>query len=409
VRLLGLTAAMGDDGSTMTDLLNCTEVRSLPATHSRPPAWLAGAGAGAVAAASGVVAGMGLAVVAWLSSGPGSMAGALRAGALGWLLGHGSGITAGKATVTAVPLGVTLLGAALAWAAGRWAATVSGVASWRGAATVAATVAMGYCACVATVALLATAPQASVSTMRAVAVSAVLTGAVAALAAARVARLDRAAVGWLPDDLRAALLGAAAGLAALLGAAALTLAAALVGQVSVLDRMLGSLGLGWVGALLLLMACILVLPNAVLLTLSVLLGPGFVLGTGTQVTLTSVELGAVPAVPWFAAVPSPGQHPLWAMGLAAVPLLSGVVAGFLAAGAGPVTGYRQAGLRGGLAGVVTAITVVGLLGASGGSIGPGRMADVGPVMLGCLLVAVPVLGVGGLLGGAAARFAKIGR
>jgi hypothetical protein len=40
--------------------------------------------------------------------------------------------------------------------------------------------------------------------------------------------------------------------------------------------------------------------------------------------------------------------------------------------------------------------------AAGGSIGPGRMADIGAPELLCLVVAVATLGIGGVLGGTSA-------
>jgi Family of unknown function (DUF6350) len=116
-----------------------------------------------------------------------------------------------------------------------------------------------------------------------------------------------------------------------------------------------------------------------------------------------VSAGPMPAIPWFAAVPDPGTQPAALSALAAIPLLCGVAAGVMAVRRFPVYGYDRAALRGALAGVAGGLLVAGLVAMSGGGIGPGRMADVGPDLVGCLVVAVTALGIGGLLGGVATR------
>ena len=67
---------------------------------------------GVAAAASTLVVCLGVAVVGWFltdAGAHGAPSGALRVGALGWLTGHGSGVRIEGVTVTAVPLGITLL------------------------------------------------------------------------------------------------------------------------------------------------------------------------------------------------------------------------------------------------------------------------------------------------------------
>ena len=400
---------MGDDGSTMTDLLSS---RAEPVTQpapaaSPPPAWLPGAAAGVAIAGAGLLSCLGLAVLTWLSGDGGSVTGALRAGATGWLLGHGSGITTPRASITVVPLGLTLVVVALSWYAGRWAARVSGAGdSVRGAASIAAAVGLGYAVTVLVVAVVSTAPAVSVSWYKAVPIALLLTGGFAGLGAAAVGGTARAWLDHLPEDVQIALRGAVAGVTTLLCAAALILVASVMLHLSALQRMLSSLDLGLVAGLVLLVACVLVLPNAALFTVSVLLGPGFALGTGTSVNVIAVHLGAVPAVPWFAAVPSPGSPPLWVAGLTALPIACGVAAGVVAVRRAPVAGYRQAAWRGVLAGGLAGAGVAALVAASGGSIGPGRMSDVGPAVLACVAVAVPAMAAGGLLGGTGARLVR---
>ena len=395
---------MGDDGSTMTDLLSRTERSSASATPSTaPPPWLTGAGAGAAAAAAGLVSCLGVAVVGWLSGEGGSMTGALRVGAAAWLLGHGAAITTAGAQVTIAPLGLTLLSLLLVWYAARLASAASGVDAPRGVGMVGAAAGFSYAAVVCAVALGMSEPGTSVSVIRAAAVAGLLAGGAACVAAARRCGVDHALLDRLPPDVAPALHGAAVGLAAMLGVSALTLVASLIGHGEALAQMLGALDLGLAGSLLLLLGCLLLLPNATLFAASVLLGPGLAVGTGTQVTLTAVDVGAVPAVPWFAAVPDPGAMPVWATVLAALPVLCGVVAGALAVRGRQVDGHRHACLSGGLAGALAGSALGALVAVSGGSIGPGRMAEVGPRPLSCLAVAVVVMGVGGVLGGLGLR------
>jgi Family of unknown function (DUF6350) len=225
----------------------------------------------------------------------------------------------------------------------------------------------------------------------------------AAVGALRAGGLDGAVLDRLPEEVRAAWSGAVAGGLALLAAALVALIGSMVVHLDALRELLSALDPGLLGGLVLLVGCLLVLPNAVLFAVAVLLGPGVSIGTGTSVTLSEVTVGPLPAVPWFAAVPASGSQPPALSALAAIPLLCGVAAGAWAVRRYPVFGYDGAALRGAGAGVGAGLLVAGLVAVSGGPIGPGRMADVGPDALACLAVAVTALGIGGLVGGLAVR------
>lgn len=398
---------MSDDGSTMTDLRSHVEPAS-PRTYQRsspPPTWLVGAAVGLAAAAAGVVACLGVATLTWLSGNGGSMTGALRVGASAWLLAHGSGLRLAGGTVNVVPLGLTGAAAASLWFAGRWSAGVCGLPCPRDVATLGGAVGVAYGGGVGVVSLMTAGSGASPSVVRATGIGVLLATTTATLGALQASGARRVLRERLPPDALPVLSGAGAGLAALVGCGAIALTLSLVVHVEALQHLLQSLDLGVVGGLLLVLVCLLVLPNVVLFAVAVLLGPGFALGSGTQVTATSVELGAVPAVPWFAALPSPGGQPLWVTALAVLPPLCGAVAGAAAERARPVGGYRMSCARGGLSGALAGCVVGVLLAVSGGSIGPGRMADVGPQALACLAVAVLALAAGGVLGGLGTRLA----
>ena len=161
------------------------------------------------------------------------------------------------------------------------------------------------------------------------------------------------------------------------------------------------------GGLALAVMCLLSVPTLVLWATSVLIGPGFVLGTDTSVDLTGSHLGAVPGFPPLAALPAPGEFSGWVFVLGLVPLLAGIVAGFKTDP--PVPGDSDSALlhrlgHGAAAGAVAGLVVGLAVAVSGGGIGPGRMADAGPPVLTPLLVAVPVLAMGGALGAVLAHY-----
>jgi hypothetical protein len=172
------------------------------------------------------------------------------------------------------------------------------------------------------------------------------------------------------------------------------------------------------GGLALAATCLLSFPTLVLWATSVLLGPGFVLGTDTSVDLTGAHLGAVPGFPPLAALPPPGEFSGWVFLLGLVPLLAGMVAGFRTdpnrSSTNEPTPADRTGnsdralldrlVHGAAAGALAGFLIGLAVAVSGGGFGPGRMADAGPPVLTPLLVAVPVLAVGGALGAVLAHY-----
>jgi hypothetical protein len=198
-------------------------------------------------------------------------------------------------------------------------------------------------------------------------------------------------------------------LAVHLGAGAALVAVMLVagnGRVLALHRALDP---GLAGGAVLTIGEILLIPNLVLWAGAVLAGPGFAIGTGTSVSLSSVTLGPLPAVPVLAALPAAGPWPWTALLLLAVPVSAGVLAGVLVVRARHprdlVGQVVQALGSGGSAGVVMVL----LIWLSGGPAGPGRLAGVGPsallvgaafgaeVVLGAVVTVLVVVWVPGLL------------
>ena len=182
----------------------------------------------------------------------------------------------------------------------------------------------------------------------------------------------------LPARVRLCAAGAAGALVALCAAAALVVAVALALDGGAAVELADSTEPGAVGGLGLTAAGAALAPNAVLWVVAWFAGPGFALGTGTTVRPFAVELGPVPALPLLAALPA-GPPPTWLGVLClAVPVLAGAVGGVLIARrrlpASWAGAARDALGCGVLAGAVAGV----LLALSGGPLGGGHLATVGP-------------------------------
>jgi hypothetical protein len=211
--------------------------------------------------------------------------------------------------------------------------------------------------------------------------------------------------GWrqrLPDPVWSAGLAGVAAVLLMTVAGSLLVTASLVAHFGNAATVFTSLDPGLLGGLVWLAVVVSAAPNAVLMGCAYLLGPGFAVGTGTLVAPGEVTLGPVPAVPLLAALPDPGPTPSWTLGLVGVPVLLGAVAGVVAARAYPAPGYAAASARGAAGGVLAALLLTALVGAAGGAMGPGRMADVGADPLAVLVAALVTTGPGVLAGGLAA-------
>ncbi|GAA2130543.1 hypothetical protein GCM10009760_03220 [Kitasatospora kazusensis] len=182
---------------------------------------------------------------------------------------------------------------------------------------------------------------------------------------------------------------AAAGGFGLVAAGGLVLTATLLFGGGAAGRSVQGLGPDVAGFAGLLLACTLLLPNAVLWAAAYALGTGFAVGTGTVVAPTGVRLGAVPDFPLLALLPESGGPggPGWRLLACGLPLLAGLVPAVL-------LGRAAAGGRGAEAAppwhpAATALAALGgsaLAGAgaalcawlAGGALAAGRMSDLGP-------------------------------
>ena len=367
---------------------------------------------GALAAGGPLLVCMALAVVGWFltdAGGEGSPSGALRVGAHGWLVAHGSTVAVEGIRITALPIGLTLLCAWTAWRVGhRVGESVSGhgpdaarIADGARDWTVplaAGLFSVGYAVVGVLTAAVASTAASSPNPTRVVLWSLLIAGGVGGTAIAFGS--GRAAI-WLPvvpAAVRDSALVARRILGLWFAMSLVALAVAFVLDFSTAANVVSQLHADAGAITLMLLVTVLVLPNAVLFSSSYLLGPGFTVGTGTTVSTSVVVLGPLPMFPLLAALPDQGAQPWWTEWLMVTPvLLAAYVAGRVQRDR-PVLAWDQAAIRGCAGGISAGVVLALLTVFAGGAVGPGRMADVGPYTFEVLLHAITSFGIGGVVG-----------
>jgi hypothetical protein len=155
---------------------------------------------------------------------------------------------------------------------------------------------------------------------------------------------------------------------------------------------------------------VLLLPNAAAAVLGLAAGPGFLVGSGTLVSVHGVTLGAVPALPLLAALPDTQAVPLIAFASQAIPAIAGLVAGrtvgrwFGDQDGGSVV----AGLTGVLAGVLLGVASGVLVWIAGGSLGDGALAEVGAPAVATAIAVGAQSGIAAAIAAAVARWRALG-
>ncbi|MGW0436075.1 cell division protein PerM [Micromonospora sp. NPDC003197] len=351
--------------------------------------------------------------LAQLTEDSATFAGAIRIGLAGWLLGHGVPLGTSAGPIGLAPLA---LGALAAWRVARAGVHTSRAigaqrrGSPRQALAVAGTVGLWYGVLGALAAVAVDVTGLTVSLPRAGLTFAVFGALSALLGAAR----NTDALGVLAERTPAALRdGVRTGLVAALlvlgaGAAAAGLAVATGGGEA--SDMLGAYRTGVAGQAGITLLSVAYAPNAAIWAACYLLGPGFAVGTDTAISTTEVTVGALPAVPLIAGLPS---GPVGGSGalLLAVPVLAGMAAGWLgmrrtlraAARDRTQIGWLRliaaAAIAGPVAGVLLGLAAL----VSGGPLGGGRLMEMGPVPWLVAAIATLVLAAGAMIGAAAAR------
>lgn len=354
--------------------------RSTRRTRPTAAAPAAGVVAAVSAAALGLLTITVVVLVGWAAATHTSVGAgdAVRTAVQTWLLAHHGGLALRAGYLGLVPLGLAAVPAVLlASAAGRAARTVR-------AQTVRGLVPL-YVALVVTYAMVPVvlAPLADTDGVRPVVSQAFLGALVLALLAggwgiARGARLRELLRERVSPTVRAVAAAATAATAVLLGAGALLVGLSLAGHFGRAAELTRALDPGLVGGAVLLLLGAALVPNAAVWGAAYAVGPGFAIGAGTTVGPFAVHLGGVPALPLLAALPSDSAAPAVALPVLLVPFAAGVVAGLLVVRRLRALPERRqvgwAAAAGGLTGLV-----LGLLAAlSGGPVGAGSMATVGP-------------------------------
>ncbi|WP_052397396.1 DUF6350 family protein [Streptomyces sp. NRRL F-5123] len=347
----------------------------------RPLAALRASAAVAGMAAAGLVL-LGLAAVVlllWVASPfPDSgLGGALHIAADLWLLAHGAALVR-DTTLSGVPapVGVTplLLSVLPAWLLYR--GTASAVAN--GTRACAGWVLGGYLAVAVPVTAYAAAGSLHADVLSALLhVPLLAAAATAAGAWAGRGRPPLSAYRAWGGDVALALRAGGIGAGVLVGGGAVVGAVALGWHAGAAGRTFGQLSAPFAGQVAVFLLCVLLVPNLAVWSAAYALGPGFSVGAGSTVAPTGASgYPLLPRFPLLAALPGQGgPHPAgWAT--LAVPVLAAGALGWVCVRARLRTG-RTALVVAGAAG--TCGLALGVLAAaSGGPLGVGSLARVGP-------------------------------
>lgn len=374
------------------------------------PGWLAVATAVAVSVTGLVGLGLLVVVVSTLDPSGGLSVGgsAALAGRL-WLLAQGGEIDVDSGPIVLAPLLLTLL---LAWAlsrAGRGVVHLAGSTTAREVARDTGTVAGVHLALTLLLAVVLDGSAAGVGFLRTAGGAAVLALVAVGWGAAREsgsldALLDRA-----PGAARPVLRGVLAGLLTAVALCTAVVAVAVAADGTGYAALSGSLGGAGAGALGLLLLALLLLPNAAAAVLGLAAGPGFLVGSGTLVSVHGVTLGSVPALPLLAALPDTQAVPLLAFVSQAVPAVAGLVAGatvgrwFTDRDGGSVV----AGLAGIASGALLGVAAGVLAFVAGGSLGDGALAEVGAPAVATGIAVAAQSGIAAAVAAAVTRWRRL--
>ncbi|MGP6175917.1 cell division protein PerM [Microbacterium sp. A196] len=174
--------------------------------------------------------------------------------------------------------------------------------------------------------------------------------------------------------------GTAAVTVALMGAAALAVALAVAVRGGEVVALFELARVDATGATVLTLGHLAYLPTLLVWATAWIAGPGFAVGAGTAVSPAGTQLGVVPGVPIFGLLPE--NSSIWMLIVVLLPVGAGAFAGWLIrsrlvwSDAAHAVGPRVA-IASAVAGLTAGVVAIASALASG-SIGPGRMAEIGP-------------------------------
>ena len=374
------------------------------------PMLMAGGVAALGAAGGGLALLATLTLIGWITAPHvglgGGLAGALRSAGLLWLVAHHVEVTVhGVGRIGLLPLGLVLLPAVLVERAGRWMTREGHVAGLLEVVPAAMSIALPYALFTGAVAVASRTSVAAPSLWQSVMMGFLVALLASGFGAARSLAPWRKLVGWVPPRPRSVILGMLAALAVLAVCGALLDAISLMVHLAAYKQAVAALNPGIFGSVLLLLASLCYLPNSVIWAVAYMLGPGFSFGLGTAISPSGSALGAVPAFPMLAALPvgPTAAFPAWlGFFVLVMPYLAGALAGLMTVRIAPTPSFEAAPFWGLVTGTLTAVIIGFAAKFSGGPLGAGRLASVGPAGGEVGLVAVLEVGVtAALVAGAA--------
>jgi hypothetical protein len=378
---------------------------------------MAGGRAALAAAGGGLAVLVTLTAIGWITAPHvgvgGGLSGVLRSAGLLWLVAHHVEVTVhGVGRIGLLPLGLVLLPGALIERAGRWMTSTGHVTQLRHVGYAALAIALPYTLFTGAVAVASRTPAAAPSLWQAVCAGFLVALVASGFGAARGLAPWRRLAARVAPRPRSVILGMVAALAVLTACGALLAGASLAVHLTAYRKAVAALSPGAGGSALLLLAGLSYLPNSVIWAIAYMLGPGFSFGTGTAVSPSGSALGPVPAFPALAALPT-GTGPAFPAWLGffvlAVPYLAGALAGLMTVRIAPTPFLEAAPLWGLLTGTLAAVVIGFGAKFSGGPLGAGRLAAVGPAGAEAGLVAVLEVGVTAALVAGAANWLLLRR
>jgi len=335
--------------------------------------------AGAVVAAIGLSTWLVVTLSAWVLSahGTSSPTDPVRLAVALWAWSNHAGMVVRGAPVGLTPLGLMAVPLALCWAGGRHLARVQRPADLSAAARLVGLFAGGYVVVGTVVTVVAAGDVARVPPAGILVWGLVVAVTGSLIGLVRGAGLSDQVVDLVPVGVRPVLVaGTGAAFVVVAAAAVLTavgLAASLPESAGIADE----LHAGVLGGLLVALLGLAFVPNLVLWVSAVLVGPGFAVGTGSEVSARLVEYGPLPAFPPVAALPPEGVVPAVGWLVLLLPLAAGVLSGLVMARR-VTDGTHQMAARAAASGLVAGVWLGGLAWLSAGGLGGHRLSVVGP-------------------------------
>lgn len=384
--------------------------RRRPARRPGPSGVVAGAWGAIGSALAGIVVLSAIVLVAWLTDSQPSTStwDAIGVAVQGWLLAHGAGLTVSIGVIGLMPLGVTIGVSYLLYRTGCQVARRADLRTPTDVLESAAALSVVYCVVATVLTTPASTGSVSVSAWQAGLGAAVLAFASAGFGMLRESGAGHRLIAASPGPARAVLRAVWAGLLMLVAAGAVTVVVAVLVGASDYTQLSKAVAPGILPGLALTLLGVLLLPNAVLAAVSVGAGPGFAVGTGTSVSLGGVTLGPVPAFPLLAGLPDGSRLPVAGWLTVLGPLLAGIVVGVILVRSldeDDERGPLRAAAWSAVAGVGVGLAVAVLTGLGSGSLGSGRLTQLGASGWLVGLVVAAEVGVLAALSGAATRWA----